>query len=75
VTHEKFKVITGSDKEHLIFYSTLLGSDIRFRKGDFYQFSTKGEFSVSASEIVESIKNNESYKMEKVSPSVLIKEL
>ncbi|MCE8168243.1 MAG: hypothetical protein I3275_06535 [Candidatus Moeniiplasma glomeromycotorum] len=72
--YEKFKVITGSNKENLNFYTTFFTGNTKFKKGEFYQLSTPGNFVQDSSEIIQGIDNG-GYEFEKVYPSLLIKEL
>jgi len=82
--YENFKVITGSEKGNLLFYSTFFVDEFKFKKGEVYQLSTPGNFvedtsgaipgSFDASGIIQGIDNG-SYEFEKVAPVLLIKEL
>lgn len=82
--YENFKVIVGSEKGNLLFYSTFFADDIKFKKGNVYQLSTSGNFvedtsgslpgSFDTSGIIQGI-NNGGYDFEKVAPTLLVKEL
>jgi len=72
--YERFKVITGSSKENLNFYTTFFTGNTKFKKGEIYQLSTPGNFVQDSSEIIQGIDNG-GYEFEKVYPSLLIKEL
>lgn len=84
IPYEKFKVIVGSDKEKLLFYSTFFANNIKFKKGEIYQLFTLGNFvedslgnipgSFNASGIIQSINGGE-YEFEKITPSLFIKEI
>src|SRR6266480_2417133 len=84
MNYENFKVVAGSEKGNLLFYSTFFVDDHKFKKGEFYQLSTPGNFvedtsgtipgSFDASGIIQGIDNG-GYEFEKVFPSLLIKEL
>jgi len=81
---ENFKVVAGSEKETLLFYSTFFTGNFKFKKGEIYQLSTSGNFvedasgtipgSFDASGIIQGIDNG-GYEFEKVAPALLIKEL
>ncbi|KLL02040.1 MAG: hypothetical protein MRERC_5c064 [Mycoplasmataceae bacterium RC_NB112A] len=81
---ENFKVITGSEKENLLFYSTFFMDDNKFKKGEIYQLSTSGNFvqdtsgtipgSFDASGIIQGIDSG-GYEFEKITPSLFIKGL
>jgi len=73
-TYEKFKVIVGSDKENLLFYSTFFTDNIKFKKGEIYQIFTLGKFVEDSSGIIQNIDGGE-YEFEKIAPSLFIKEL
>ena len=82
--YEIFKVVAGSEKENLLFYSTFFVDEFKFKKGEIYQLSTLGNFvedtsgnipgGFDASGIIQGIDNG-GYDFEKVFPSLLIKEL
>jgi len=82
--YENFKVITGSEQENLLFYSTFFVDNFKFKKGEIYQLSTPGNFvedtsgsipgGFDASGIIQGIDNG-GYEFEKVFPSLMIKEL
>jgi len=82
--YENFKVITGSEQENLLFYSTFFVDNFKFKKGEIYQLSTPGNFvedtsgsipgGFDASGIIQGIDNG-GYEFEKVFPSLIIKEL
>jgi hypothetical protein len=82
--YEKFKVVWGSEKENLFFYSTFFIDNFKFKKGEFYQLSTPGNFvedtsgtipgGYDASGIIQGIDNG-GYEFEKIAPALLIKEL
>jgi len=72
--YEKFKVIIGSEKEELIFYSTFFDDDIRFKKGEIYELSITGNFVEDSSKIIQGV-DKDGYEFEKVTPPLLIKEL
>jgi len=71
---EKFKVIAGSEKEELNFYSTFFVSNNKFKKGEIYELSTPGNFVEDSSGIIQGI-NNGGYEFEKIHPSLMIQEL
>src|SRR6266511_1446546 len=71
--YEKFKVITGSGKENLNFYSTFFTNN-KSKKGEFYQLSTPGNFVQDSSEIIQGIDSG-GHEFEKVYPALMIKEL
>ncbi|MCE8158878.1 MAG: hypothetical protein I3270_00095 [Candidatus Moeniiplasma glomeromycotorum] len=80
---ENFKVITGSEKENLLFYSTFF-SENNFKKGEIYQLVTPGNFvedtsgnipgSFNASGIIQGIDSG-GYEFEKFPTALLIREL
>jgi len=80
---ENFKVVTGSEKENLLFYSTFF-SDNNFKNGEVYQLSTPGNFvedvsgnipgSFNASGIIQGIDNG-GYEFKKITSSLHIKEI
>ena len=74
--YEEFKVIIGSDKENLVFYSTFFDDEVnaKFKKGEIYELSITGEFVQDSSEIIQGI-NEGGYEFGKVAPSLVIKEL
>jgi len=72
--YERFKVIAGSEKEGLDFYSTFFINGNKFKKGEVYQLSTSGNFVQDSSEIIQGTDRG-GYEFEKVHPSLLIKEL
>lgn len=82
--YEKFEVVTGSDQENLFFYSTFFVDNFKFKKGEFYQLSTPGNFvkdtsgsipgNFGDSGIIQGIDDG-GYEFEKVVPALLIKEL
>ncbi|MCE8167774.1 MAG: hypothetical protein I3275_04040 [Candidatus Moeniiplasma glomeromycotorum] len=82
--YENFKVVAGSEKENLLFYSTFFVDEFKFKKGEIYQLSTPGNFvedtsgtipgGFDASGIIQEIDSG-GYEFEKVAPSLLIKEL
>jgi len=74
--YEKFEVIAGSDKEkeNLVFYSTFFADNIKFKKGEIYELSITGNFVQDSSEIIQGV-DSADYELEKVTPSLAIKEL
>ncbi|WP_147410427.1 hypothetical protein [endosymbiont GvMRE of Glomus versiforme] len=72
--YEKFKVIAGSEKEELNFYSTFFTGSNKFKKGEIYELSTPGDFVQDSSEIIQGI-NNGGHEFERVYSSLMIKEL
>jgi len=74
--YEEFKVIVGSDKESLVFYSTFFDDEVNagFKKGEIYELSITGEFVQDSSEIIQGISEG-GYEFEEISPSLVIKEL
>jgi len=82
--YEKFKIVAGEDKENLFFFSNFFSGNVRFKKGDIYQFSTSGGFiedktgiipgSFNDSGIIQGISDG-NYELKKLTPSLLIKEL
>src|SRR5436190_10215580 len=82
--YENFKVVTGSEKGNLLFYSTFFVDNFKFKKGEIYQLSTLGNFvedtsgtipgGFDTSGIIQGIDNG-GYEFEKVAPALLIKEL
>jgi len=81
--YEKFDVVVGSEEESLVFYSTFFDDDIKFKKGEVYELSTSGGFVKNTSGnipgsfdggIIQGIDNTD-YEFEKITPSLLIKEL
>jgi hypothetical protein len=82
--YEKFKLIVGSDRENLFFFSTFFTDNIKFKKGEIYQLSTSGNFvednsgvipgGFNVSGIIQEISDGD-YEFQKITPSLLIKEL
>jgi len=82
--YENFKVIAGSEEENLLFYSTFFVDKFKFKKGEVYQLSTFGNFvedtsgtipgGFDASGIIQGIDNG-GYEFEKISPTLVIKEI
>ncbi|CAI2184346.1 78_t:CDS:2 [Funneliformis geosporum] len=55
--YEKFKVVVGSSKEYLLFYSTFFVDNNFQKKGEIYELVTPGNFVEDSTGIIQGIDN------------------